>query len=82
MNTGQNIYVEKVIKAAGSQAALAKLVGHPQSLVSAWLLGRRRVSVDSVLIMASLTGGLVKPHELRPDLPTVFPAPDSDSNAA
>ncbi|MGO3396456.1 MAG: transcriptional regulator [Serratia proteamaculans] len=72
----KNEYVARVIKAAGSQSALAKLVGHPQSLVSAWLLGKRRVSVDSVPIMVSIAEGLVKPHELRPDLPTVFPVPD------
>lgn len=71
----KNEYVAKAIKIAGSQSALARLVGHPQSLVSAWLLGKRRVSVDSVPIIVSLTNGLVKPHELRPDLPTVFPDP-------
>jgi DNA-binding transcriptional regulator YdaS (Cro superfamily) len=71
----KNPHVEKAIAIAGSQAALAKRVGHAQSLVSAWLLNRKRVSVDSVPVIVELTGGLVKAHELRPDLPTVFPHP-------
>ncbi|OVZ85804.1 transcriptional regulator [Yersinia frederiksenii] len=74
----KNEYVEIVIQTAGSQSALAKMVGHPQSLVSAWLSGKRRVSVDSVPLMANLTGGRVKPHNLRPDLPSVFPHPTQD----
>jgi DNA-binding transcriptional regulator YdaS (Cro superfamily) len=78
----KNEHVAKVIKAAGSQSALAQIVGHPQSLVSAWLLGKRRVSVDSVPIMVSITEGAVKPHELRPDLPTIFPAPDPTNESA
>lgn len=73
----KNEYVAKVIAAAGSQSALAKKVGHPQSLVSSWLLGKRRVSVDSVPIMVDITNGQVKHHELRPDLPTLFPHPES-----
>lgn len=78
----KNEHVAKAIKIAGSQSALARIVGHPQSLVSAWLLGKRRVSVDSVPVIVNLTEGVVKPHELRPDLPTVFPAPDPANESA
>jgi len=78
----KNKHVEIVIRAAGSQSALAKIVGHPQSLVSAWLQGKRRVSVDSVPVMVKLAQGAVQPHELRPDLPTLFPHPTGPDHAA
>jgi len=77
----KNKHVEIVIKSVGSQAALAKIVGHPQSLISAWLLGKRRVSVDSVPTLVRLSLGKVQPHELRPDLPTLFPHPAPDQKA-
>ncbi|EBV7178741.1 TPA: transcriptional regulator [Salmonella enterica subsp. enterica serovar Thompson] len=76
----KNEFVEKVISAAGSQKALSELVGHPQSLISAWLNGKRRVSVDAVPLMANISKGEVLPHQLRPDLPRVFPVPDVNSN--
>lgn len=78
----KNEFVEKVISAAGSQKALSELVGHPQSLISAWLNGKRRVSVDAVPVMADISKGEVLPHQLRPDLPRVFPHPEVNSNQA
>ncbi|WP_272844212.1 transcriptional regulator [Pantoea ananatis] len=78
----KNKHVEIVIRAAGSQSELARIVGHPQSLVSAWLLGKRRVSVDSVPLMVEISDGAVQPYQLRPDLPAIFPHPTDPKSAA
>ncbi|KGM29094.1 helix-turn-helix domain-containing protein [Photorhabdus temperata] len=71
----KNLAVEKAIKIVGNQTILANALGCRQSLVSAWLHGKKRVSVSSVPDIVDLTKGEVQPHELRPDLPKVFPPP-------
>ncbi|WP_334467801.1 transcriptional regulator [Arsenophonus sp. PmNCSU2021_1] len=69
----KNTYVELAIKIAGSQKALGKILGRPQSLIHAWLYNQKKVSVSSVPEIVEFTDGKVKAHELRPDLPKVFP---------
>ncbi|MHA3667242.1 YdaS family helix-turn-helix protein [Yersinia enterocolitica] len=78
----KNEFIEKAINVVGSQSALAKIVGHPQSLVSAWLRGKRRVSVDAVPLIVKITDEQVKPYQLRPDLPNIFPHPSPKSGSA
>ncbi|CNI78513.1 transcriptional regulator [Yersinia pekkanenii] len=67
--------VERAIQIAGSQKSLAVAIGRPQSLISSWLNCKKKVSAKSVPEIVDLTNGEVLAHELRPDLPRVFPAP-------
>ncbi|RAW91608.1 MULTISPECIES: transcriptional regulator [unclassified Photorhabdus] len=71
----RNLAIEKAIKIVGNQTILAKALGRQQSLVSAWLNGKKRVSVSSVPDIVNLTNGEVQAHELRPDLVKIFPPP-------
>ncbi|WP_340608111.1 helix-turn-helix domain-containing protein [Xenorhabdus bharatensis] len=73
----KNSVIKKVIDIAGSQAKLAQVLGCAQSLVSAWLYGKKRVSVSRVPDIVMFSNGAVQAHELRPDLPTVFPPPEA-----
>jgi DNA-binding transcriptional regulator YdaS (Cro superfamily) len=72
----KNSVIEKVIGIAGSQTKLAQTLGCAQSLVSGWLYGKKRVSVSLVPDIVMFANGAVQAHELRPDLPNVFPPPD------
>lgn len=58
--------LKKAIEQAGSQQALAALLGVRQSHVSNWLNRDKRVPVERVLAIESATG--VPRHELRPDI--------------
>ncbi|MDE1495096.1 helix-turn-helix domain-containing protein [Xenorhabdus bovienii] len=73
----KNSVIKKVIDIAGSQAKLAQVLGCAQSLISAWLCGKKRVSVSRVPNIVVFSNGAVQAHELRPDLPTVFPPPEA-----
>ncbi|MEX0445363.1 transcriptional regulator [Xenorhabdus sp. SGI246] len=72
----KNSVIEKVIEIAGSQTKLAQALGCAQSLISGWLYGKKRVSVSLVPEIVIFSNGVVQAHELRPDLPKVFPPPD------
>ncbi|CBJ80381.1 helix-turn-helix domain-containing protein [Xenorhabdus bovienii] len=76
----KNSVIKKVIDIAGSQAKLAQVLGCAQSLISAWLYGKKRVSVSLVPDIVVLSNGAVQAHELRPDLPTVFPPPEAKAH--
>lgn len=58
--------LKKAIKKAGTQQALADLIGVRQSHVSNWLNRNKRVPAERVLTIERATG--VPRHELRPDL--------------
>ncbi|WP_334223595.1 transcriptional regulator [Photorhabdus bodei] len=70
-----NHTIEKAIKALGTQKKFAEKIGRSQSTVSDWLNGKKKVSPESVPSIVEITKGVVQPHELRPDLPKVFPPP-------
>ncbi|CEE93238.1 Cro (modular protein) [Xenorhabdus nematophila str. Anatoliense] len=72
----KNSVIQKVIKIAGSQTKLAQVLGCRQSLISAWLYGKKRVSVSLVPDIVVFSNGKVLAHERRPDLPKVFPTPE------
>ncbi|MGJ0635916.1 transcriptional regulator [Xenorhabdus bovienii] len=74
----KNSVIKKVIDIAGSQAKLAQVLGCAQSLISAWLYRKKRVSVSRVPDIVVFSNGAVQAHELRPDLPTVFPPPEQN----
>ncbi|WP_086110848.1 transcriptional regulator [Xenorhabdus vietnamensis] len=69
-----NLYIKRAIEIAGSQASLARACGVTQPAVHRWLNGNR-VKADYVMAIVEATNGAVQAHELRPDLPKVFPPP-------
>ncbi|MDC9622113.1 helix-turn-helix domain-containing protein [Xenorhabdus sp. XENO-7] len=75
-----NTPIEKAIKLWGSQKRFAEHIGKAQSTVSDWLTGKKRISPENVVIIVEATNGAVQAHELRPDLPKVFPPPEIGAN--
>lgn len=76
-----NKHIQIAVEEVGGQAALARACGVSQPAVFRWLNGRR-VKADYVMDIVNASNGKVKPHELRPDLPTLFPHPSGSDNAA
>jgi len=70
-----NKAIEKAISVAGSQKKLAVIVGVSQPNVWCWLHGKKKVSPEKVPAIVEATGGEVKAHQIRPDLPALFPHP-------
>ncbi len=65
----------KAVYVAGGQSALAKKIGVTQGAVWKWVRGIKKVSPVNAVAISNAVGGVVSPHELRPDLPTLFPHP-------
>ncbi|TNL05336.1 transcriptional regulator [Kosakonia cowanii] len=72
-----NIHIAKAIEIAGSQAKLAKLVGVSQVSVCRWLNDKKKVSPERVIALSNATGEVIKPYQIRPDLPMLFPHPEA-----
>uniref|UniRef100_UPI001F2FCB8D YdaS family helix-turn-helix protein n=1 Tax=Xenorhabdus sp. Sc-CR9 TaxID=2584468 RepID=UPI001F2FCB8D len=72
-----NLHVKRAIEITGSQASLARACGVTQPAVYRWLNGSR-IKADYVMAIVEATNGAVQAHELRPDLPKVFPPPEKD----
>ncbi|EOV8836299.1 helix-turn-helix domain-containing protein [Cronobacter dublinensis] len=72
-----NEYIAKAIEIAGSQAKLAKQVGVSQVSVCRWLNNKKKVAPEHVIAVVQATGGIIKPHQIRPDLPMLFPHSES-----
>ncbi|MFJ3410504.1 MULTISPECIES: transcriptional regulator [Pseudomonas] len=67
--------LEKVIKICGNnQSELARRCNVKQPHVWKWVRAGR-VPTERVHSVAKASEGKVLPHELRPDLPDLFPAP-------
>lgn len=64
----QTTHVDKAIKAAGSQAALAKALGVHASMPSQWLSGHRPVPAARCPAIEKITNGTVRCEDLRPDI--------------
>lgn len=75
-----NKVIQRALKIVGSQKRLAEVCGVSQPAVHKWLNGGF-VSPEKVTAIVNATGGKIKAHEIRPDLPDLFPQPD-DNNAA
>lgn len=60
------IALEKAIKKAGGQSALARAIGVTQSHIWAWLNRNKRVPAAHVLKIEKAFG--VSRHDLRPDI--------------
>ncbi|MDM4190620.1 helix-turn-helix domain-containing protein [Klebsiella oxytoca] len=69
-----NKVIKKALKIVGSQKRLAEICGVSQPAVHKWLNGGC-VSPEKVNAIVLATGGMVKAHEIRPDLPDLFPHP-------
>ncbi|MBG5881483.1 MULTISPECIES: transcriptional regulator [Morganellaceae] len=68
-----NLVIKKAVSIVGSQQKLANLCGVSQPAVNKWLRGGR-VAPERVQAIVNATEGKVKAHEIRPDLPHMFPA--------
>ncbi|WP_343227247.1 helix-turn-helix domain-containing protein [Serratia sp. 14-2641] len=76
-----NPYIKKAIEIAGGQAALARACGVSQPAVFRWLNGSR-VKADYVVAISRASNGEAKAHEIRPDLPDIFPVPEPTNESA
>jgi len=65
----------KAVYIAGGQSALARQIGVTQGAVWKWVAGHKKVSPVHAVAIADAVNRAVQPHELRPDLPTLFPHP-------
>ncbi len=66
--------LEKAIRTAGGQSALARLIGPPVSQGHVWKwLQSGRVPAEQVIPIVKAVDGEVTPHDLRPDI-----YPDAD----
>lgn len=77
-----NETINRAIQMVGSQKKFALRVGVSQPNVWCWLHNKKRVSPEKVPAIVEATGGVIKAHEIRPDLPDVFPHPGSSIDAA
>ncbi|EAC1237282.1 helix-turn-helix domain-containing protein [Salmonella enterica subsp. enterica] len=68
--------VKRAVAHVGSQSKLGRKLGYSQTSVYKWLNGMRKVPPEAVPKIVELTGGRVQAHELRPDLPQLFPPPE------
>ncbi|WP_329958585.1 transcriptional regulator [Sphingomonas sp. Leaf37] len=75
--TDQMKAVAEAVEAAGSQSALARLIGTTQATVWKWLNKGLPIKPELVLATEAATG--ISRHRLRPDVygptPTVAPIP-------
>jgi len=70
-----NEIIRFAIEQHGSQKKLADACGVTQGAVWKWLHCRNAVSPEYVFAISRATAGHFKPHEIRPDLPELFPQP-------
>ncbi|HAT1515390.1 TPA: helix-turn-helix domain-containing protein [Morganella morganii] len=79
----KNEIIDKAIESVGiTQLGFGRLIGVSQSTVSDWLNNKKKVSPRLVPLIVKLTHGTVKPYEIRPDLPDLFPHPKGYSHAS
>jgi DNA-binding transcriptional regulator YdaS (Cro superfamily) len=70
-----NLVIQRALSIVGSQKRLADECGVSQPAVHKWLNGGM-VSPEKVKAIVTATGGVVQAHEIRPDLPELFPHPE------
>ncbi|MGV3346379.1 transcriptional regulator [Enterobacteriaceae bacterium LUAb1] len=71
-----NDVIKTAIAIVGSQKKLGEACGLTQQAVYKWLHGKAKVSPEHVESIVSATGGAVMAHQIRPDLPSLFPHPN------
>lgn len=65
--------LEKAVRLAGGQSALARLIGKKQSHVWTWINRGCRAPADQVIPISRAVDLAVTPYELRPD---IYPDPE------
>jgi len=68
-----NEIIKVAIENHGSQKKLADVCGVTQGTIWKWLHGRNQVSPQYVNALSRATHGKFSPHDIRPDLPELFP---------
>lgn len=72
-----NLYIKTAIKMAGSQKKLGEACGVSQQAVYKWLHNKAKVSPEHVDGIVNATREEVQAHQIRPDLPHLFPHPNN-----
>lgn len=68
--------IKTAIKIVGTQKRLAEACGVTQAAVQKWLCGKAKVAPRNVKSLVEATNGEIQAHQIRPDLPNLFPHPD------
>lgn len=68
-----NPAIKTAISIVDSQKKLGDACEVSQQAVYKWLHNKAKVSPEHVGSIVSATGGAIKAHQIRPDLPTLFP---------
>lgn len=68
-----NPAIKTAINIVGSQKKLGDACEVSQQAVYKWLHNKAKVSPEHVDSIVSATGGAIKAHQIRPDLPKLFP---------
>ncbi|MCX7132298.1 helix-turn-helix domain-containing protein [Aeromonas sp.] len=68
-----NETIKIAIDIVGTQKKLAEACGVSQAAVQKWLHGKSKVAPENVLTLVNATNGAVRAHQIRPDLPHLFP---------
>ena len=63
---------EYLLTGRHTQTSLAVEIGVTQGAVGHWITGRNQLQAEKVIPIFVATGGLVTPHEMRPD---IYPDP-------
>jgi Uncharacterized protein conserved in bacteria, prophage-related len=70
-----NPIVEYAISLAGTKTRCAEIIGVSRAALDKWLNNRAKISPEKVYDLSDATNGKFQPHEIRPDLPRLFPHP-------
>lgn len=71
-----NKVIQRALEIVGSQKRLADIAALARQWLRKWLYGGS-VSPKKVTAIVNATGGEIKAHEIRPDLPDLFPHPEN-----
>ena len=75
-----NLAIQRAVQILGGQKKFAEKIGVSQPNVWYWLHNRKKVSPQRVPAIVEATNGAVQAHEIRPDLPELFPHPNKAIN--
>lgn len=70
-----NQIIKTAIAIVGTQKELAQACGVSQAAVQKWLHNKAKVAPQNVASLVKATDGKIEAHQIRPDLPALFPHP-------
>lgn len=70
-----NHVIQTAIAIVGTQKELAHACGVSQAAVQKWLHNKAKVAPENVANLVKATEGKIQAHQIRPDLPDIFPHP-------